>query len=334
MKNTDTNNMSNNPIEELREMTSPVSEQEWASITSDKRYMQKFGRKHGLSPRGRAAIITGAVALLVTVPILVKTFTNHDKETTQVLVPETESIQSPAGSVESTTVVNATEAPSSTVTAKKTEQEATTPNTVSVTNQAAEHERLVMSDVIANRQQTVESQSPESWPPILRTDPTSSTNAQRALQNAQTTPAKIEKVEMKPVQNIRAEESPSSAIKVVPNDIETSVTAGGEETVKYDPAGEPEQEADQFFIPSAFTPNGDGLNDLFYVKANFEPKNYELSVFNRNGDLVFITRDLNTGWDGKQHGATMTQGMYVYLIKYKDREGNEKRKQGQILLVP
>ena len=47
MKNTDTN-MNHNPIEELRQMTTPVSEQEWAAITSDKRYTQKFGRKGGL----------------------------------------------------------------------------------------------------------------------------------------------------------------------------------------------------------------------------------------------------------------------------------------------
>ena len=76
MKNTNTN-MNNNPIEELRQMTSPVSEQEWASITSDKRYTQKFGRKNGLSPRGRAGIITGVAAALIAVPILVKTLTPH-----------------------------------------------------------------------------------------------------------------------------------------------------------------------------------------------------------------------------------------------------------------
>ena len=99
----------------------------------------------------------------------------------------------------------------------------------------------------------------------------------------------------------------------------------------------PEEElptADEFFIPSAFTPNGDGLNDLFYVKANFEPRSYELSVLNRNGDLVFISRDINTGWDGKQHGKTLTHGMYVYIIKYKDSQGNDQRKQGQVLLIP
>ena len=52
--------MKNNPIEELRDLKAPVSEQEWESIVHDKRYVKKFGRKTGLSPKGRAALIIGA----------------------------------------------------------------------------------------------------------------------------------------------------------------------------------------------------------------------------------------------------------------------------------
>ena len=122
----------------------------------------------------------------------------------------------------------------------------------------------------------------------------------------------------------------TKAESTVSNDI-----ANVEDVLKSDEPTEPEvPTADEFFIPSAFTPNGDGLNDLFYVKANFEPKSYELSIFNRNGDLVFITRDLNTGWDGSLHGKTLAHGMYVYVIKYRDTQGVEQKKQGQVLLIP
>jgi gliding motility-associated-like protein len=76
------------------------------------------------------------------------------------------------------------------------------------------------------------------------------------------------------------------------------------------------------------------LNDLFLVKANFEPRNFDLTIFNRNGELLFRSHDISIGWDGQLHGSTLPQGMYVYVIKYKDHNGNDQKKQGQILLIP
>ena len=75
--------MRNNPIEELRDLKAPVSEQEWESIVHDKRYVKKFGRKTGLSPKGRAALITGAAAVLLTVPILISTLSHKSNDTVQ-----------------------------------------------------------------------------------------------------------------------------------------------------------------------------------------------------------------------------------------------------------
>ena len=113
------------------------------------------------------------------------------------------------------------------------------------------------------------------------------------------------------------------------------VTADGETTTKYEyHPEEPAAEAEQFFIPTAFTPNGDGLNDLFMVKANFEPRSFEMTVLNRGGDALFQTRDINIGWDGQLHGKLLPQGVYVCIIKYKDSQGNEHKQQGQVLLIP
>ena len=123
--------------------------------------------------------------------------------------------------------------------------------------------------------------------------------------------------------------SKSNSQKTETEEIAENVTSNSE------PEPEPEIiEADQFFIPSAFTPNGDGLNYLFYVKANFEPRNFEMTIMSRNGDLLFHSRDINIGWDGQLHGNTLPHGMYVYIIKYKDSEGKEQKQQGQILLIP
>ena len=85
-----------NPIDEMRRMEVPVTEEGWTSIVNDRRYARKFGHKGGLSPKGRAALIAGAAAVLITVPILVKTLTHGEKETTQAEIPAAETVATPS----------------------------------------------------------------------------------------------------------------------------------------------------------------------------------------------------------------------------------------------
>ena len=70
-----------------------------------------------------------------------------------------------------------------------------------------------------------------------------------------------------------------------------------------------------FFIPNAFTPNGDGLNDFFGAKG-LGIETYELFVFNRWGNLVFSTNDINKMWDGTlyENGETVAQDIYVWKV--------------------
>ena len=71
-----------------------------------------------------------------------------------------------------------------------------------------------------------------------------------------------------------------------------------------------------FFIPNAFTPNGDGKNDIFMpMITNVE--NYEFFVFNRWGQQIFYTKDQEKGWDGTSNGNESECAVYYYLIKYK-----------------
>ena len=67
-------------------------------------------------------------------------------------------------------------------------------------------------------------------------------------------------------------------------------------------------------IPNAFTPNGDGKNDIFRIPpgTNFSLK--EFSIYNRWGERVFVTTDINTGWDGRIKGVHQSSGVYVYKI--------------------
>lgn len=72
------------------------------------------------------------------------------------------------------------------------------------------------------------------------------------------------------------------------------------------------------FIPNAFSPNEDGINDLFGVEgSDIDPDNFHLQIFNRQGELVFESRDPNEKWDGGPAGSEYyTQNeVYVYRVE-------------------
>lgn len=70
------------------------------------------------------------------------------------------------------------------------------------------------------------------------------------------------------------------------------------------------------FLPTAFTPDGDGTNDLFAVTGNdIDRTNFDLRVFDRWGREVFATTDPAHPWDGKLNGTAVTSGVYVWKLK-------------------
>jgi gliding motility-associated-like protein len=71
-------------------------------------------------------------------------------------------------------------------------------------------------------------------------------------------------------------------------------------------------------VPNAFTPNGDGKNDFLYPLNAFMATNLEFRVYNRYGQLVFMTRDWNNKWDGTIGGKPQPTGTYVWTLKYTD----------------
>jgi len=92
-----------------------------------------------------------------------------------------------------------------------------------------------------------------------------------------------------------------------------------------------------FFIPNAFTPNGDGLNDVFGVIPRLDYVNrFHISIYNRWGQMIFNTSDLNQGWDGTFKGEACQAGVYVYRIVYQNfGMGTQESKvmEGTVMLV-
>lgn len=70
------------------------------------------------------------------------------------------------------------------------------------------------------------------------------------------------------------------------------------------------------YIPNAFTPNGDGINDIFQPKGmGWKPDQYEFLIYDRWGTLIFKTKDYTQGWDGTVKGNLCPSDVYVYKIK-------------------
>ncbi|MFI5219715.1 MAG: gliding motility-associated C-terminal domain-containing protein [Bacteroidia bacterium] len=82
------------------------------------------------------------------------------------------------------------------------------------------------------------------------------------------------------------------------------------------------------FVPSSFTPNGDGINDLLFAAGNsFDT--FDFAVFNRYGTLVFKSNDAAKGWDGTYNRKKLPAGIYVYLLKYSGTDESGKIISGQ-----
>ncbi len=71
----------------------------------------------------------------------------------------------------------------------------------------------------------------------------------------------------------------------------------------------------EIYIPNAFTPNNDGINDSWSIPALDAYPNFELSVFNRYGEIVFKNSKINKGWDGQYKSGPLPAGTYVFFIK-------------------
>jgi gliding motility-associated-like protein len=77
-------------------------------------------------------------------------------------------------------------------------------------------------------------------------------------------------------------------------------------------------------VPSAFTPNGDGLNDYFHPLNAFKADDMVFRVFNRFGQVVFESKDWTKKWDGRFKGLQQSAGTYVWTFTYTDRDSGEK----------
>ncbi|MBP3511724.1 MAG: gliding motility-associated C-terminal domain-containing protein [Prevotella sp.] len=77
-------------------------------------------------------------------------------------------------------------------------------------------------------------------------------------------------------------------------------------------------------MPNAFSPNGDGINDIYRAKTNHKSiVEFKAYIFNRWGQKIYEWTDINGGWDGTKGGSPVKPGVYFVLVKAKGADGKE-----------
>lgn len=91
-------------------------------------------------------------------------------------------------------------------------------------------------------------------------------------------------------------------------------------------------EYDDIYVPNAFTPNGDGKNDIVYVHSE-TVKSLSFYIYSQWGEQLFYSNNVATGWDGNYKGKRQPVGVYVYYLKAIMENGRELNKKGTITLI-
>ena len=86
------------------------------------------------------------------------------------------------------------------------------------------------------------------------------------------------------------------------------------------------------YIPNAFTPNGDGRNDYF-TGYGIGIRSYKMNIYNRWGELIFTSNDVDIPWDGKVNSTLVQNDVYIYRIELTDEFGSDHVYLGEVTLV-
>ena len=86
-------------------------------------------------------------------------------------------------------------------------------------------------------------------------------------------------------------------------------------------------------VPSAFSPNGDGVNDIIYARGWGLKELKSFKIYNRFGELVFESQDFENGWDGTYRGKDQNIETYVYTVEVLTFGGEILTKKGNISLI-
>jgi gliding motility-associated-like protein len=286
----------------------------WAKIQNDKSLkrfnkMQSFKRffKFGFTP---AAVVVIAIVLWVS---------NTQKESTQ--------NQAAVNTPQPTTIVTK-QVSNSVPQQEQTLKTDIVPQESTPTKKNSD--KLAVNKVEPNTELTKSNVEPIQSQNLIKSNPISNKVSPSSTNNSvpvNNTPKESPKTNTKVSSNNQSEANPSlnkTSIEEEPV-LENSIDNTNN--------NEPEAGIDKLMIPNSFTPNGDGINDQFLVKAMWSVQEFEIIIYERSGNVVFKTNDIGMGWDGTHLGKEIHSGVYVYLVTYKDSIGNKQKTKGTLNLI-
>jgi gliding motility-associated-like protein len=82
-----------------------------------------------------------------------------------------------------------------------------------------------------------------------------------------------------------------------------------------------------FHVPNSFTPDGDEFNNMFepVFYSGFDPQSYTLLIYDRWGEILFESHNVDQGWNGTYRDGLVKEGTYVWYIQFKDSMSDKKR---------
>lgn len=286
------------------EYQSPVTEQSWQSIAQDAIVV----RHNRMCKLRKVSIISATTAAIVAAVITVIYLSTTPKtptpiETSEPIVqePHTEQVQ-------------------------QNLQEVDVENTATESSYHRDHSVSAPTIITGNKVATS-----ESTPKVVNVP-----NAEKSVSTQITAPVIENKTT---VPDVKVTLTPKSTTPAVPNNRKVNSTPTPTEEPVVAKANststvhsETQETRYELFIPNSFTPNGDGINDIFKPVANFPVTNFEMSIYSRSGDRMFTSRNIEGGWDGQKYGTLTQDGVYLYVIKFTDPNGDSHTQKGQVIL--
>jgi gliding motility-associated-like protein len=92
----------------------------------------------------------------------------------------------------------------------------------------------------------------------------------------------------------------------------------------------------RFFVPDAFSPNGDGMNDRFAIKYHCDSVTFQLQILNRWGQVIYRQTEADPFWDGRYQNQPAPEGVYLYRLVFKGGSGEhfrEEERHGRLVLI-
>ncbi len=152
--------------------------------------------------------------------------------------------------------------------------------------------------------------------------------------NIEVTPSDYYIVSIEPSTGLNCNDCSNPIISGVEEDITYIITTTNGSCTIYDTIRVRAIEEERIIFPTAFTPDGDGLNDFFKPSIGGQVSSYEMKIFNRWGELIFQTPNTATGWDGYYKGKLQPTGTFAWYCRYRTFPDNlERIKSGQVTLL-